>query len=245
MDIFNEALPFRWKCPVCAHAAVITESSIDRKSLSLHASKDSTTVVVRAVVVECPNSDCEEQSVRVGAYWARYQMIHGTATAIPTAPIGIGQFAFAPTSVAPLSETVPQSVRSDYDEAYLIRTLSPKASATLSRRALQGMIRDRWGVVKRTLDGELKAIEEYCEPELYQALMGLKAIGNIGAHPEKDADVIIDIEDGEAEELLQLLKYLDEEWYVAREKRKKRLSSIEAMAGEKAATRSADRQTEA
>ncbi|OAS93041.1 hypothetical protein A6I77_24815 [Achromobacter xylosoxidans] len=99
--------------------------------------------------------------------------------------------------------------------------------------------------MKRTLDGELKAIEEYCEPELYQALMGLKAIGNIGAHPEKDADVIIDIEDGEAEELLQLLKYLDEEWYVAREKRKKRLSSIEAMAGEKAATRSADRQTEA
>jgi hypothetical protein len=37
---------------------------------------------------------------------------------------------------------VPKVILDDYNEACLIRDLSPKASATLSRRCLQGMIRD-------------------------------------------------------------------------------------------------------
>lgn len=39
-------------------------------------------------------------------------------------------------------EYIPQTIRQDYEEACAIITLSPKASATLSRRCLQGMIRD-------------------------------------------------------------------------------------------------------
>ena len=40
---------------------------------------------------------------------------------------------------------IPQQIREDYVEASKIKELSPKASATLSRRCLQGMIRDFWG----------------------------------------------------------------------------------------------------
>ena len=42
----------------------------------------------------------------------------------------------------PQPEFIPEAIRQDYREACRIRDLSPKASATLARRCLQGMIRD-------------------------------------------------------------------------------------------------------
>lgn len=240
MDIHDFKLPFSWRCPVCSHAVIIGDHSIHRSKSSLVASDKGKLVLISSAAIRCPNAACNDIFVAVKAEWARYKLSGPHTVVEPVSPIGIGNFTFAPSTGAPLSATVPQSVQSDYNEAYLIRTLSPKASATLSRRALQGMIRDRWGVRKRTLDAEIKAVEEYCDPDLYQAMMDLKSIGNIGAHPEKDADVIIDIEDGEAEELLQLLKYLDDEWYAAREKKRRRLASINEMAGRKEAARTPD-----
>lgn len=64
---------------------------------------------------------------------------------------------------------MPGSVTEDYREAHLIRDLSPKASATLARRALQGMIRHFWGISKVRLHDELVAIKDRCDPALYEA----------------------------------------------------------------------------
>lgn len=50
-----------------------------------------------------------------------------------------------PSGAKAFPDFVPAAIRADYEEACLIVDLSPKASATLSRRALQGMIRDFWG----------------------------------------------------------------------------------------------------
>jgi hypothetical protein len=49
----------------------------------------------------------------------------------------------------PLPDYIPEQIKDDYYEACSILNLSPKASATLARRCLQGMIRDFWGITKK------------------------------------------------------------------------------------------------
>ena len=122
---------------------------------------------------------------------------------------------FLPRVPRPLSAHVPTGVRQDYEEGHRIRELSPKASATLSRRALQGMIRDFWKVSKGRLADELLAIKDQCDDDIYKAMMAVKSVGNIGAHPERDINLIIDVEPEEAEQMIGLLQLLDQEWYVA------------------------------
>jgi hypothetical protein len=95
------------------------------------------------------------------------------------------------------------------------------------------MIRDYWGISRNRLADELDAIKEKCDPELYLAMTGLKAIGNIGAHPERDISLIVEIDPGEAETLIELILLLDQEWYVARERRKQRVSKVHELALQK------------
>ncbi|MBL0917369.1 MAG: DUF4145 domain-containing protein [Hydrogenophaga sp.] len=158
----------------------------------------------------------------------------GKATTDRERPVGIGYSRFEPRVAVPLSAHVPRAPRDDYDEACLIKDLSPKAAATLCRRSLQGMIRDRWGISKERLADELKAVKDECDPDLYAAMMGLKGIGNIGAHPERDANLIVDVEEGEVDSLLELLRILDKEWYVARARRAESLSAVVALSAAKA-----------
>ncbi|KRC11502.1 hypothetical protein ASE11_19025 [Hydrogenophaga sp. Root209] len=153
-------------------------------------------------------------------------------------PVGIGKFTFLPTTANPLSKHAPEQVKEDYNEAFLISTLSPKASATLARRALQGMVRDFFNVRdKKTLHQELEAIKDKCDSALYDAMMGVKSIGNIGAHPEQNVNLIVDVEPGEPEALLQLIHLLDREWYVDRADRLARIEKMKALASGKAAAR--------
>ena len=65
-----------------------------------------------------------------------------------------------PSSAKAFPDYVPKPIRDDYLEACLIRDLSPKASATLSRRCLQGMIRDFWGIKKTRLVDEIEAVKD-------------------------------------------------------------------------------------
>lgn len=99
------------------------------------------------------------------------------------------------------------------------------------------MVRDFWGVVKPRLHDELVAIREKCDPGIYEAMMAVKSIGNIGAHPEQDISLIVDIEAGEAEALLDLLHVLDQEWYVARADRLARIERVKALSSEKSSAR--------
>lgn len=111
---------------------------------------------------------------------------------------------------------VPETIRQDYEEACSIVNLSPKASATLSRRCLQGMIRDFFQLSRNTLYEEIDAIKPQIPTEQWAVLDGLRRIGNIGAHMEKDINLIIDIEPNEAEKLIKLIELLINQWYIER-----------------------------
>lgn len=111
---------------------------------------------------------------------------------------------------------IPTSIRNDYEEACAISCLSPKASATLSRRCLQGMIRDFWKISKPRLVDEIDAIKDKVSPTQWKVIDGVRRLGNIGAHMEKDINLIVDIEPDEAVKLLKLIEILIEQWYINR-----------------------------
>lgn len=121
---------------------------------------------------------------------------------------------------------IPKNIRSDYEEACAIVSLSPKASATLARRCLQGMIRDFWGISKSSLYQEIDAIKDKIPADLWTSMDALRQLGNIGAHMEKDTNVIVDIDPNEASSLIKLIELLMKEWYINREERNQLFSSI-------------------
>ena len=128
---------------------------------------------------------------------------------------------------------VPEAIVTDYTEACAIQHLSAKSSATLARRCIQGMIRDFWSVKKGRLIDEINAIEEKVDPMTWAAIDAIRKIGNIGAHMEKDINIIIDVEPQEANLLIGLIETLINDWYVVREERKIRLEAIVGLAEQK------------
>ena len=80
---------------------------------------------------------------------------------------------------------------------------------------------------------EIIALKDKVDPLVWQAIDGVRAIGNIGAHMEKNINHIIDVEPDEADKLIGLVEYLVDEWYVGRHNRQEQLEAIVSLAGEK------------
>lgn len=142
----------------------------------------------------------------------------------------------------PQPDYIPAPLVSDYEEACSIRDLSPKAAATLVRRCLQGMIRDFCKITKGTLGAEIKTLREVLEGgsgpkgvdiDTVDAIDYVRSIGNIGAHMEKDINVIVDVDAEEAQLLIDLVEMLFAEWYVARHRRTQSLQALRAMSSQK------------
>ena len=234
-----------WICPHCGTTATLQTSDYirDTKEIVIETSANDEGILLSWLAIKCPSKTCgkfildltsEFGTKRVSSYG---QVIDVIVNQNNKRLLGIGQVRIEPRVGAPLSIHVPLVVKNDYEEAYLIKDLSPKAAATLCRRALQAMIRDFHKIIKSTLHAELEGIQSLCEPELYSAMMALKGIGNIGAHPEKDISLIVDVEEGEVEVLLSLLRILDSEWYVAKAKRMASISAVTALAASKTAAK--------
>lgn len=121
---------------------------------------------------------------------------------------------------------IPKNILNDYEEAYAILHLSPKASATLSRRCLQGMIHDFWDIHGNNLYQEISSLKDKIPGDLWRSIDALRQLGNIGTHMEQDTNLIVDIEPAEAESLLKLIEHLLQEWYINREERNKLYADI-------------------
>ncbi|NSZ02356.1 DUF4145 domain-containing protein [Agrobacterium tumefaciens] len=138
-----------------------------------------------------------------------------------------------------IPDYVPAAIIQDYYEACRIADLSPKASATLARRCLQGMIRDFCEISKSRLVDEILEIRLRIEngtgvkgvsEESLEAIDAIRKIGNIGAHMERDINNIVDVDPNEALVLIGLLESLFDEWYVARHKREERFAQVARIA---------------
>ena len=119
---------------------------------------------------------------------------------------------------SPLSDDVPEKYKTDYLEAVAVLADSPKASATLSRRCLQNLLRDHVGVKKGNLSSEIDQLLLNNELPSYlsEAVDAIRNIGNFAAHPMKSTNSleIIDVEVGEAEWSLDVLERLFDFYFV-------------------------------
>jgi len=101
------------------------------------------------------------------------------------------------------------------------------------------MIRDFYaGRVKpgRLVD-EIAAIKDMVDPVTWDSIEAVRKIGNIGAHMEKDIDLIVDVEPEEAGLLIGLIESLIDDWYVTRYERAQRHAALQAAAAQKEAAR--------
>jgi hypothetical protein len=119
---------------------------------------------------------------------------------------------------APLPTVVPSQFAEDYTEACLTIADSPKASAALSRRCLQNLLREHAGVKPSNLDNEIAQVLSSGALPTYLAgaIDAVRVSGNFAAHPIKSTNTgeIIDVEPEEAEWLLDTLEGLFDFYFV-------------------------------
>jgi len=114
----------------------------------------------------------------------------------------------------PIHTSVPQNLRTDYDEAVLVLNDSAKASAALSRRCLQHFLVLQ-GAKKHDLVDQLAEIYTTLPSYVQPYVDHIRQLGNISAHPKqsKSTGEIVDVEPGEAEWMLELLEELFDHYY--------------------------------
>jgi len=99
------------------------------------------------------------------------------------------------------------------------------------------MIRDFWDIRKNRLKDEVDALQGKVTARDWEAIDGLRSVGNIGAHMEADVDTIIEVEPDEAALLISLIETLLADWYVVRHEREQRMAAVAKLAEEKKAKR--------
>ncbi len=225
---------FSWECPHCKRITTIDKHNIHISNNFLQSLnvEDRSGINVQTKNIICPNYQCKDVSVYVSIYKAKEEYKNGCYHIINEDFI-FGDRYFPNKGVKEYPEYIPEVIRRDYKEACLISSLSPKASATLSRRCLQGIIRDFWKVKPDNLIKEIEQIKNQVDSQTFEAIDAVRKIGNIGAHMEKDINVIIDVDENEAELLINLLDILLQNWYIDRHEKEERLKQIKEIAEKK------------
>jgi len=233
-----------WKCPYCGHAQVIAET---RYNLELGAfylgggTSERGKLGYFVEAIACANSECGKLSLSFGLVESTNKFPVGDSNS-QAAEVVQSWVLLPPSSAKPQPDYIPEPLRDDYEEACAIRDLSPKASATITRRCLQGMIRDFCDISKSRLIDEINELRRRVEAgqapagvqaDTVEAIDHVRGVGNIGAHMEADINVIIDVDANEAQVLIELVEMLFAEWYVARQQRARHLEKLKSIAAEK------------
>ena len=219
---------FNWTCPHCQRAVAIISDRVSSGQHTLRTDNVEGQVTLKSLFIVCPNQDCRRFTLTAA--------ISQSQDVGPRTVIGdqLRFWSLVPESQAKIFPSyVPQVILEDYREACLIKDLSPKASATLSRRCLQGMIRDFWKVNPSRLVVEIAAIQTKVDALTWDAIEAVRKLGNIGAHMEHDINLIIEVDPDEANLLIKLIETLISEWYVNSEERKLTMASLVAAATSK------------
>lgn len=236
-----------WACPFCNRPQIATNQNTHVDNSIIHVGDSSDGQLGSALHARsCLNESCKKTSViLIVGRAVSYQ--NGAFSKFNSNDYLFSQQILPQGCMKPQPDFIPVALREDYSEACLIRDLSPKASATLTRRCLQGMIRNFAGISKSRLVDEIDALRQAVNdgsadrsitPESVDAIDHVRGIGNIGAHMEKDIDHIVPVDAGEAQAMIDLIEMLFEEWYVAREQRKRKLAKIANIAADKKALKS-------
>lgn len=198
-----------FQCPFCSSSMAISDDTLCKRNVSFESQdgyeyprgvSENTYSNIELSFYKCPN--CNQYTVFAKGVGPSVKDINTI---------------LKPQSLAKqFPNYIPEAIRQDYEEACAIINLSPKASATLSRRCLQGMIRDFWNIKETNLSKAIGELEDKIPATQWRVIDGVRRIGNIGAHMEKDINLIVDIDPDEAQKLIKLIEHLLEQWYINR-----------------------------
>lgn len=191
-------MAFNYTCPFCSRPQSVTEAKFSNGSVffSIHDSHEGH-LGVYTHAIGCANPDCRKTSIHAAVRSAS-QTLHGRPFFAKDAEEILLRRLIPDSTARVLPDYIPAVLVEDYIEACRIRDLSPKASATLVRRCLQGMIRDFCNVHKSTLYAEITHLRELVEAgnappgvsaETVDAIDHVRGIGNIGAHMQADITI--------------------------------------------------------
>lgn len=217
---------YLWHCPFCCTDQTVTdgERQVSFADLSVENADGPRRLVAKYVV--CPNPKCRKFSLTAS--------LHGLSTAGGRTYTGkhLKTWNLVPPSQArSFPVALPPQVLEDYQEACVAIETSPKTAAALARKCLSEMLRDFWQVQPGRLSDEFRQIKGAADPLTWEAIDSVWKTGMIGARMEIDGVQILDTEPGEAKLLIGLIETLIEDWYVAREERRKRLAGIRRITG--------------
>lgn len=126
---------------------------------------------------------------------------------------------------------VPPEIAEDFNEACVVLADSPKASAALSRRCLQGLLRGH-GFDQHDLAKAIDAIlaTKQLPSWLASSLDAVRNIGNFAAHPMKDTNsgAILPVEPHEAEWNVDVLDGLFDFFYVSPAREQAKIAALNA-----------------
>ncbi len=116
----------------------------------------------------------------------------------------------------------PMDPKDDYHAACKVLDVSPEASACMSRRALQSILREQ-GYNQKDLAPQVDALLAETDPlrllppALHAQVDAIRGFGNFGAHAQNDKSTleIIPVEPGEAEWCIEIVEALFDHYYEA------------------------------
>jgi len=192
------------KCPHCntgIHAGFTTSTVITYTAQYAGAKGLKGNVHWNLMHMRCP--ECEETIIRLQR--------------LGPEP-GLHFSAYPRSASRPIPKEVPNPYRDDFSEACKVLADSAKASAALSRRCLQGILRDQAATKAKNLADQIDEVIQSgsVPPHVQGELDAVRVIGNFAAHPTKSTATgeIIDVEPGEAEWNLDVLESLFEFYFV-------------------------------
>lgn len=193
------------KCPHC-----VTEFHAQEQETILGQDADGGWAISRYL---CPACD------RLILYLVRCSLIQaGSGPFISDGYFSRTLFRPKGASRPPPPPDLPTQFLEDYQEACLVLPDSPKASAALSRRCLQHILRDVANVKHSNLSNEIQEVLDSGKlPSLIaESIDAIRNIGNFASHPIKSQSTgeIVPVEPGEAEWNLDVLEALFDFYFV-------------------------------
>lgn len=136
----------------------------------------------------------------------------------------------------PAPPDVPKQLAEAYNDACRVLPESAMASAALSRRCLQIILRDHAKVTASNLSSEIDEVLASKQLPTYIAndVDAIRHYGNFAAHPIKSTNSleIMDVEPGEAEWSLDVLLQLFDHYFVGPAEAQKKRDALNAKLAE-------------
>ena len=121
----------------------------------------------------------------------------------------------------PVDDAVPKEIAKDYQESLLVLQYSSNASAALSRRCLENILKNH-GFANNKLSEKIKAAKPSLPSYIVECIDASRMIGNLAAHPNVDncSGTLLDVDREEAELIIHMLEDLFDHYYIKPKKNK-------------------------